>query len=234
MNDDEYDLTVYVPTRGRPGNALRLQEQFYKTCTLNTRVVFILSEDDVSLLKYQNLYFSRIVKPERYGFVDPLNAGYLMDRKETYSYAVGFMGDDHLPRTTGWDERAVAALKSMGAGLVYGNDKLQEHRIPTHIFMTSDIPLALGFMTLPRLQHLYADNFWLDLGNGLGRIMYLPDVIIEHLHPAAGKAAHDAGYQFSGDFNLDRSDRAIYHNYLIDELADDVRRVDSILRRVIP
>jgi hypothetical protein len=233
LDDHEFDLTVYVPTRGRPEQALRLQEQFYKTVSLNSRILFILSNDDEKVEQYRDLHYCIRVSPPRRGFVDPVNLGYLRDRREVYSYALGFMGDDHFPRTVGWDQKVVGELKNMGAGLVYGNDKLQEERIPTQIFMTSDIPLELGFFTLPRLQHLYADNFWLDLGKGLGRIKYLSDVVIEHMHPGAGKASHDEGYEFSGSYNLDQQDGREYAKYIANELADDVLRVKAAIRRSI-
>ena len=231
LNDYEFDLTVYVPTRGRPEQALRLQEQFYKTVSLNSRMLFILSNDDEKVEQYHGLHYCMRVSPPQRGFTAPLNIGYLRDRREVYSYALGFMGDDHFPRTAGWDERVVAELKEMSSGFVYGNDKLQEEKIPTQIFMTSDIPLELGFFTLPRLQHLYADNFWLDLGKGIERIKYLPDVIIEHMHPGAGKAVVDAGYEFSGNYKLDQQDKKAYAKYLKEELADDVLRVKAAIRR---
>lgn len=229
--DNDYDLTVYIPTKGRPGNAIRLQEQFAKSTRLNTRPYFILSENDPQLSSYQNLNHWTMVSPAKPGFVSPLNLGYLEDRKMTYSYAVGFMGDDHFPRTFGWDELIVNELQSLKGGLVYGNDKFQEQSIPTQIFMTADIPLELGFITLPQLKHLYADNFWLDLGLGLNKIKYLPDVIIEHLHPAAGKAIHDAGYEFSGNYYLDQQDKKTYHEYLKSNLEGDVKNVLAMLRR---
>lgn len=233
LEDYEFDLTVYIPTKGRPDNALRLQDAFYSSVTLNTRAVFILSDNDPMIDRYRDLHFTLTVTPDKPGFVSPLNEGYWKDRKQFYSYALGFMGDDHLPRTFGWDQRIVYNLKQLGAGLVYGNDKFQEQSIPTQVFMTSDIPLALDFMTLPRLKHLYADNFWLDLGKGLNRIQYLPDVIIEHMHPAAGKAHHDAGYEFSGNFHLDQEDKATYNHYLETDLAGDIMTVEAAIRRSI-
>lgn len=233
LKDNEFDLTVYVPTKGRPSNADRLQEQFYKTVTLNSRVVFILSNNDDKIDLYKNLHYTITVAPDKPGFVSPLNLGYLHDRKLVYSYALGFMGDDHFPRTHGWDEKVISCLKEMGSGFVYGNDKFQGEKIPTQIMMTSDIPLFLGFMTLPQLKHLYADNFWKDFGSNLNRIKYLPDVIIEHLHPAAGKAKHDEGYAFSGDYNLDQEDKKAYLSYLEHDLEHDVRNVSAALRRII-
>lgn len=233
--DSEYDLTVYVPTKGRPNNAVRLQKAFQDTITLNTRVVFILSDNDNQLPAYKDAGLAETitVTPSQPGFVSPLNLGYLSDRRKVYSYALGFMGDDHLPRTIGWDEKMVTTLLAMEGGLVYGNDLFQREAIPTSIVMSYNIPLALNFMTLPRLKHLYADNFWLDLGKAINRIKYLPDVVIEHLHPAVGKAFTDAGYIFSSNFDLDQSDRKAYEQYLKEDLESDARIVSNALRRVI-
>jgi hypothetical protein len=50
-------------------------------------------------------------------------------------------------------------------------------------------------MTFPGCFHLFFDNFVKQLGLDLECLRYLPDVIIEHLHPVAGKAEMDAGYE---------------------------------------
>lgn len=231
LNDNEFDLTIYVPTKGRPDNAKRLQDVFYKTTRLMSRIVFIKSDNDPKLDHYKDLHESITVSPHKLGFVEPLNLGYLQDRRKVYSYALGFMGDDHLPRTNGWDEKYVSALLEMKAGFVYGNDGFQGAAIPTQIAMTSDIPLALGFMTLPQLSHLYADNWWLDFGNRINKIKYLADTVIEHMHPAVGKASNDAGYEFSGSFTLDQSDKAIYAQYLKTNMEMDAKTVLGMLRR---
>jgi hypothetical protein len=49
-------------------------------------------------------------------------------------------------------------------------------------------------MTFPGCIHLFFDNFVKQLGIDLNCLKYLPDVIIEHLHPVAGKAEMDEGY----------------------------------------
>lgn len=231
LNDDEFDLTVYVPTKGRPDNAKRLQDAFYRTTRLTSRVVFILSDSDPDIHRYTDLEETITVSPQKPGFVDPLNLGYLVDRRRVYSYALGFMGDDHLPRTPGWDEIFVSELLSMKSGFVYGDDKFQGEKIPTQVVMTSDIPLTLNFMTLPLLSHLYADNWWLDFGCKINKIKYIKNVVIEHMHPAAGKADSDAGYEFSGSFTLDLSDKSIYQRYLNCDIDDDARTVIAMMKR---
>jgi hypothetical protein len=231
LKDGEFDLTIYVPTKGRPKNAIRLQEQFYKTTRLNSRIVFIISDNDQKRNHYTELDETILVSPNKAGFVDPLNMGYLVDRRKVYSYAVGFMGDDHMPRTDGWDEIFINNLIDLESGFVYGRDGLQDAAIPTYIVMTSNIPLTLGFMTLPELMHLYADNFWLDLGSSINRIKYVPEVYIEHMHPAVGKSFSDAGYVFSGDSALDQRDRAVYQNYIHNDLEGHTRILNNMIRR---
>lgn len=235
LNDGEFDLTVYVPTKGRPDKIYDHETNFYSTSTINTRVVYIVSSNDPRKDDYFDVSYigdkPLIITPDKPGFVDPLNKGYQLDRRSVYSYAVGFMGDDHFPRTQGWDQQLVEQLIKMKSGLVYANDGFQGENIPTQIAMTSDIPLALGYMTLPQLWHLYADNFWLDLGKALDKISYLPEVLIEHMHPATGKVASDVGYEFSGSFELDMRDKIAYTKYIQDDLDGDVRNILGMLRR---
>lgn len=234
LNDNEFDLTMYVPTKGRPEQAYELERRFYQTIHLNTRIKFILSDNDSELDKYLAMPWIDhpiVVSPDNPGFVAPLNLGYLQDRREVYSYALGFMGDDHWPITPGWDQDYVGHLLTMGSGFVYGNDGLQGEAIPTQIAMTSDIPLVLGFMTLPQLWHLYADNFWLDLGKAIARIKYLPNTYIEHRHPAIGKAKYDKGYEFSGSSELDHRDRIAYSKYLQEDLESDAQKIKNMMRR---
>jgi hypothetical protein len=50
-------------------------------------------------------------------------------------------------------------------------------------------------MGLKTLRHLYIDNYWLELAGAAGCLTYLPDVVIEHMHPAYGKAEWDESYR---------------------------------------
>lgn len=233
--DGEYDLTMYVPTKGRPENAVKVQEAFFKTTVLNSRIVFIISDNDPELARYQSLELAEtiVVSPDKPGFVSPVNLGYLHDRRTHYSYSVGFMGDDHMPRTPAWDEICVNTLLAMRGGYVYANDGFQGEAIPTSIIMSAEIPLSLGYITLPSLKHLYADNFWLDMGRAINRITYLPNVLIEHMHPGAGKALVDKGYEFSGSYQLDQEDKKEYERYLKEDLESDARIVSNALRRMV-
>ena len=45
------------------------------------------------------------------------------------------------------------------------------------------------------LEHFYIDNFYRDTGYALGILNYFEDVILEHMHPSAGKAIIDDTYR---------------------------------------
>jgi hypothetical protein len=67
------------------------------------------------------------------------------------------------------------------------------------------------------MKHLYLDNFWKALGEDLGNLAYLPQVIIEHLHPVAGKAEWDEGYRAVNAQEVYSFDRLMFDNYIKSE-----------------
>jgi hypothetical protein len=128
-------------------------------------------------------------------------------------YAVGFMGDDHLPRTVGWDTAYLEALRGMGTGFVYGNDLFQGEAIATQVAMTTDIPLALGYMCPPEFDHLCVDVVWQDWGKAIDKLEYLGEVVVEHMHYLAGKAKVDEGYGAVNNSTVSGHDIAAYNHY---------------------
>ncbi len=222
-------LAVIVPSRGRPNNIRRLAEAFARTeSDSHPRLIVCIDEDD----------------PERYGYVSQADQLVIRGRmrlvpwinhqsaeilvEEDPPSIIGFMGDDHLPRTPGWPEKIEAAMEAMGGtGIVYGNDLLQREKLPTAAFLSADIIRCLGYMAPPALVHMYVDNFWLDLGRAIKRIRYLPQVVIEHLHPFAGKAEMDASYATTTP--LMEQDRIAYEGYKRERFDQDVAKLKAMI-----
>lgn len=210
-------LAVIVPTRGRPGNAARLAAAFRDTHALDAVPVFVADWDDPELPAYRKLLDEEkiprllVIEGGRSGMCYALN--YAALRYAELYEAVGFMGDDHLPRTTHWDSRVMEELDSLDPRIVYGNDLLQGPALPTAVFMQSRMIKAMGFMAPAILRHLYIDNFWKALGEAVGGLVYLPDVVIEHIHPAAGKTSMDDGYRRVNAPEVDRDDRDAWTAY---------------------
>ena len=223
-SQSKVNLLVIVPTRGRPENAKRLAES-WATFAVDADLMFCVDKDDPKLGEYLDVLEESIASV----FIGPrLRLGGTLnlaaaENVDDYD-ALGFMGDDHLPRTEGWCDQVLAALESLGkVGIVYGNDLLQGERLPTAVFMTSSIPKTLGYMVPPGMVHMYLDDFWLTLGRKLGKIIYLPETIIEHIHPGAGKAAWDERYE---EVNKELGpDKEKFEQYCAHQLDKDVEEL---------
>ena len=241
------DLVVIVPSRGRPQAARELVDAFYQTCTADTELTFAVDDNDETLPQYQELVatpsglpgpiLARPYPRTSVCVVDkPTNMVHALNRTADAfvtlfaptPHAVGFMGDDHRPRTIGWDTNYLDILRELGTGIVYGDDLLQGRRLPTQCAMTADIVRALGYMAPPALTHLYVDNFWLSLGEQAQCIRYLPDVVVEHRHPVAGKAQWDEGYLRVNDPGMFSKDEAAFAAYRSDGLLGDVEKVRAL------
>lgn len=223
------DLVVIVPSRGRPEAVDELNDAFRDTCTARTRLMVCVDEDDPTLDDYLRIPGLGMCTTDSHSMVESLNiaTGILYD-PEGAPFAVGFMGDDHRPRTKGWDERYLASLHRLGTGIVYGNDLFQGRNLPTQVAMTSDIVRALGYMAPPVLTHLFVDDFWRDLGLAVGCIRYLPDVIVEHMHPLAGKAAWSEGHRRVNTKEMGQRDQDAYRRFVETDFADAVAKVKAL------
>lgn len=247
------ELWVVVPSRGRPESVLPLSQSFYDTCTnRGTTLWFVVDEDDPELPDYRAAVSTWWVRGAGFrlriyilevpggSMVQALNEGVQTLLEPEYPEedtpepptAIAFMGDDHRPRTVGWDVSYLEALRQLGGtGIVYGNDLLQGEAIPTQVAMSTDIPKKLGYFAPPHFQHLCIDLVWKDWGQGIERIKYLPEVIVEHLHPAAGKGKLDAGYLRVNSSEVQSKDAETYYAYRDDNfgLALDIRKLKELL-----
>lgn len=225
------DLAIIVPSRGRPNNIDRLHRAMLGTAS-KVDLVVAVDDDDPHLPGYQAIWelhnhgFALGVGP-RLRLVGTLNATALAVENRY----IGFMGDDHMPRTKGWDDRYIASLDDSGpGGMVFGNDMIQGPNLPTQIAMDRRIVDTLGFMAPPVLTHLYVDNFWLDLGHELATLRYLPDVVVEHLHPVAGNTEWDDTYAEANSVTRYNTDEAAFRTYRETQFHQDVGRLREALR----
>jgi hypothetical protein len=207
-------MAVIIPSRGRPSNIADLLIAWKETNT-KADLFVVVDGDDPELDGYRRMIgFTLLIYPRQgKGMAKPLNrAACEILSIGDYQY-FAFIGDDHRPRTEGWDSHLTDALDEIGTGIAYGNDLLQGESLPTAVAMSVDIVAALGGMVPPNMIHLYLDNFWLQLGKDTA-IRYLPKVIIEHLHPTNGKAEWDEGYRDVNAEEVYSADRKALDDYL--------------------
>lgn len=230
------DLVVIVPSRGRPQSAVELAEAFVETCAADTRLVLVVDMDDPTAEQYRPL-------PMRHANVA---VAYTVNRDGTMVYAlnniatatlnsasapfaIGFMGDDHRPRSAGWDKEYLDALREVGTGIVFGDDLYQSDKLPTQCAMTANIIQALGYMCPTTLRHMYVDNFWMDLGSQADCLYYLPEVVVEHMHPVAGKADWDEGHKRVNAREVYDADALAYERYGRERFDADLEKVRALV-----
>lgn len=225
-------LLTLVPTRNRVENALGLLHTWYDTTREDdSGLLFVVGTEDPRFDEYQDRIPEQhlLTFPER-GLVKALN--YAAPLCWGSYEALGFMGDDHRPRTTGWDSAYLDALRDLGSGYVYGNDlhsEYGEHRLPTQVAISSSIIECLGFFGPPGFRHLYVDATWGDMGRGLSRISYLEDVIIEHMHYTNGKSEEDETYRLGNSPEVLAHDSAEYERWKREDFPDQVLKVKKFL-----
>lgn len=228
------DLLVITPSRLR---AARLREMVTATLELSaaqTDIAVCVDEDDPERDAYADICWER--RPRVTWHCGPRQslAGWtnVIASSGARKYrALASLGDDHLPRTPGWDSLLLAAIDAMGGtGIAYGDDGIFREGLPTAPVISSDIVRALGWMCLPDCRHMAVDLAWKDLGLGAGCLAYVPEVSIEHVHPCAGKAAWDQTYATSEAGK--EEDRAAWERWRETRMADDVARIRALREKV--
>jgi hypothetical protein len=220
---------MVVPSRGRP-HAIEPLFEDWRSNTDRADLLIAVDRDDPELFEYARVCSRNdiwVTVGPRLGMAGTLNRVAVDLSGE--ECAIGFMGDDHRTRTPGWDVMFLKVLERPGPQIVYGNDLLQGEKMCTAVVMTSDIIRTLGYMSPPVLRHLCLDLTWMAWGKGLNRLTYFDDVIIEHLHPIAGKAALDAGYVRVNSPQTTAADHAAFYAYLESGLEDDLEKLRGLL-----
>lgn len=222
-------MMVLFPSRNRPQRAHTAVRSAIDTATGEFSYRVLVDHDDPTLPEYEALGLDVMpVMPG--GYVSALNqaARAFMDTEDI----LGAYQDDLIFRTPGWDVRVRETLAT--PGIAYGDDLLQGEHHPTAIFMSTAIVRALGWLALPTIWHQWADDVWKALGQAAGCLRFMPDVVIEHIHPANHKAEMDPGYERVFGANEGASERATadyyaFHAWLEDRIDIDVAAVKAVL-----
>jgi len=190
-------------------------------------LLLVLDDDDKELKKYPKNVLVRI--GPRVGLSSGCNLGVKLYPDYKY-YASA--GDDHRFKTKGWDKMMIDKIKKEGGvGIAYGDDLLQGNRLPTAVVMSANIIEAMGYMIPPSLKHLRIDVAFRALGLRIQKLFYMPEIIIEHLHPAAKKAEWDEGYLRVNSTEMVSHDSKNYVIWAKEELPIIAKKIYGILNK---
>lgn len=237
------DLAVIVPTRGRPDNIRKVIGAWdFTNAWDHADLVVVADADDPEIGGYRTLFvetshpdtdeplFQLVEVPSWVPMVEKLNHVASQLAEEGRYFALGFAGDDHLPRTINWAARYLTVLRELGTGMVYGDDGYQGAKLSTEWAITSDVVRALGRMVPAPVEHMYCDNSILELFTLAGAVRHLPEVRIEHMHPYAGKSESDPQYKRVNGRDQMHRDRVAYQRWRAKEAPAQVATVRSLRR----
>jgi hypothetical protein len=101
--------------------------------------------------------------------------------------------DSVLFHTVGWDAAVEAEFAKIPDRilLVFARDGIHDGRAATLPFLHRRWMETVGYFMPPYFSCDYCDTWVWEVAEMLHRIVYLPDVFIQHRHPEAGTAALD-------------------------------------------
>lgn len=200
------ELAILVPVLGRPWRAQPLLDSISQVSRHPVRVLFLCSPDDTEeIAACKATGADVLVVPFRQGKGDwakKLEHG----RANTTEPYMLLAADDLLfhPR---WDSAVLDVFNRIDCGVVgtndLGNELVKRGLHSTHPVVCRGYADAYGTIDQPELMlhqgytHQYADNELVETAISRGCWQFARLAVIEHLHPAWGKAEVDATYQLA-------------------------------------
>lgn len=199
--EDIIDISLLVPTRGRPKLLRRLFESLADTTSRIEKIEIVLYIDDDDFptheVTHPPLQLIKLIKShgEKMGRMNQ------MCYEASHGRFVMLMNDDVVFRTKAWDARVLDAFTRFpdDAALVYGNDLHRQESVATLPIVSRAVCDVLGGICPRDYLNVYIDMHMFDVFKklaklGYHRTAYLEDVIFEHMHHEAGKSSMDATY----------------------------------------
>jgi glycosyl transferase/beta-hydroxylase protein BlmF len=219
-------ISILCPTRERPEQVIRLIDSILVNADHPEliEILFYIDQDDFTfpnLDKFGNTV--KVFQGPRTWISNAQNFLYSNCHGEIIMTAA----DDMVFRTVGWDTVVSATFESMPdkIALVYGND-LGTHagKIATHGFFHRNWIETLGTWVQPGRGSLW-DLWSTENARILGRLIFLEDLIIEHVHYRQSKVGAD----FDNTYSFVRSMNSSFRPEVTYKKLERERRIDRIL-----
>lgn len=239
-------LLMIVPTRSRPQNVEPVVTAWLDTGGFTAGyLLFATDVDDPAFddycatLQQQSARVAHFggeiglhTQPRHTPLVPKLNSVAMLHAQYfPHQRLIGFAGDDHLPRSAGWAELFVELFDhDERVAVAYGDDGYQGEKLASSWVMAADVVRGLGRMVPAPVDHLFCDNSVMDVAAAADALRYVPDIVIEHVHPVAGKTETDEQYERVNGREQYRRDRPAYKRWKRDGgLAADADIVRGVI-----
>jgi nucleoside-diphosphate-sugar epimerase len=194
------DISIIIPTKNRVNAVNELVDSIVTTSDNFGRIeicFYIDFDDTVSrqgildlMTKYGTAHIKCATSEEKLNLSQMWNHAYT---QSSTGEIIMLCADDIRFRTKSWDTavKREFSLVDDKILLVFGNDLIQGPNIATHSFVHRKWIETSGFWLPPYFCADYVDT-WLDeVARRINRIVYLPNVVTEHMHYSVNKSAYD-------------------------------------------
>lgn len=238
-------ISICVPTRGRPDKFARMLHSAKATADGPFEVCAWLDDDDRTRDRYPQDPIVRYGSGPR-EFVDGVpTMSYLWTR--AWGLASGdiamLCGDDSVFRTRGWDTAVEAEFAKIPdrIAMIYTDtgkrNNFNDHE-PCNPFVSREWIDAVGYFTPPGFQGWFSDVWVWCLAAEIGRAVYLPDILIDHVRLRGSDDTYRDGEEARkavGGWNA--LIRRFYSPAMVaerDEQADRLRAVMQSTQELVP
>jgi hypothetical protein len=191
-------ISILTPTRGRPENVRRLIESVFSNAAnpASIEIIFYVDQDDSTFPESLINENVKVIVGPRLWLSIMQNVLYANARGEIVMYAA----DDIVMNSRNWDQIVRNEFDKLEDKIcvVYGNDNATHGKsIAIHAFLHRNWINAVGCW-VPAGRGLPYDLWITEVGRNLDRLIYLPNLEIEHIHyrQGDGKADFDATYKY--------------------------------------
>jgi len=229
------NISILCPTRKRREWFRRMYFSAMGTAREPTDLEFVIyvDDDDDAPLQARNIV---VVQGPRLTLSCAWNVACEKASGDLFMHG----GDDVVFRTAGWDQVIRAAFEPFpdGIAFVHGSDGSPPHahvygngggpHYGTHGFLHRRWVDAVGYFVPPHFSVDYNDLWLNEVADAVGRHVYLPDVLIEHMHWTWRKAPMDATYIEAHEKRLAGESRELYAS-LAGEREADVEKLRAVM-----
>lgn len=213
----KYKAVIILPTRGRAHRIGPTIEALLALSTTSDIVVAVDSDEAGLYSRWSGVEYNVGAADGAAGMNPKLNA-VAVSKMHEYDFIL-FMADDVVPVTLGWDELLIDAIADIPMGISYPDDGIQGKRLPSNgTCFDARLVRAMGYLSPPELPHLYCDNCWKNIGDGLGSLRYCGEVKVDHRHYSTGRSEWDTTYEITNTLDKCRKAKAVYRQWVIKSL----------------
>lgn len=188
-------ISLLIPTRNRPSSMQRIAESALNLAKNpdQIEIVFYIDYDDSASVEMAK----KMAAPNIKYFIGPrvyLSVAWNILASQHATHPIlSPLGDDAIFRTQDWDTSIIAQFDAIPdkIALVYARDGIQNEKVATQAFIHQNWVKTVGYCLPPYFFSDFTDLWLTEIAKKIKRKIYLPDVYIEHIHPASGKTEAD-------------------------------------------